>query len=86
MVRKDGKWIKQQRLKEIVALVNPKFPEGVKWRLTILTLKMYGYREATAEEYLTDLAEFHNWVLVDLPDETGKKELWIKPPGWAPEV
>ena len=65
MVRKDGKYLKQQRMQDISKAIAKSFPDGLDYDKLINQLEFRGYREDTAIKYVDVVIKFQGWIIVD---------------------
>ena len=65
-MRKDGSFIKTERLAQIAKQIVKGFPEPVDYHKLVLWVEMnIGLRADTASEYITKICEAHDWAIED---------------------
>lgn len=65
MVRRNGKFVKSQRMIEISQLIAKTLPDGVDYEKLVTLLEFEGYREDTARRYIDTVLKIKGWIIID---------------------
>ena len=62
-MRKDGSFVKTERMKEIAKLISQAFPEGADYKKLVLGIEVHmGLTNAKAREYIDKVVESQGWI------------------------
>jgi len=62
-MRKDGSWVKTQKLKEIAKMISTKMPDGCNYDKLLIKIQFeMGLTESRAEEYIDLVCQAKGWI------------------------
>lgn len=65
-MRKDGSWVKSQRLQEISRMIAPTMPDGCNYKKLLVKIQFeIGLTESRAEEYVDLVCLAKGWIHKD---------------------